>query len=234
MILMKILITGISSGIGEKAAIHLQEQGWEVTGLDYLPPNEKFNWHCVDFNDLHALTTFIETFDFNFDALFYAAGAREICEPTKLSLTDWQRVLNINLTAAFLLAQVSIKQAQINQRKLNIVFVSSISGLQAEPDRAAYVSSKFALHGLTKQLAMQYGHDNIRINAIAPGIIETPLTSSYFQDEAKADLIKKSTPVGYWGQTKHLMPILDLCLHNDYLNGSIIVCDGGWTAGKEL
>lgn len=231
---MKILITGISSGIGEKAAYHLQEQGWDVVGLDCHPPPEGFEWHRVDFNDLDALTGFIESFDFNIDALFYAAGTREICEPVDVSLSTWQRVLNVNLTAAFLLSQASIRHAKKQNSKLNIVFVGSISGLQAEPDRSAYVSSKFALHGLTKQLAMQYGRDNIRVNAIAPGIIETPLTAPYFEDEAKCELIRESTPVGYWGQTEHIMPILDLCLKNDYLNGSILVCDGGWTTGKEL
>ncbi|KTD19820.1 SDR family NAD(P)-dependent oxidoreductase [Legionella londiniensis] len=231
---MKILITGISSGIGEKAAYHLQGKGWEVTGLDYRPPQGDFDWHQIDLSDLDALAKFMETFRFNFDAMFYAAGTREICEPVNLPLHTWQRTLNVNLTAAFLLAQSCIQDARINKRKLNIVFVSSISGLQAEPERAAYVSSKFALHGLTKQLAMQYGPEQIRINAIAPGIIETPLTMDYFKDEVKAALIRKSTPVGYWGKPEHIMPVLDLCLQNDYINGAIMVCDGGWTTGKEL
>lgn len=232
---MKILITGISSGIGEKAACHLLEQGWEITGLDCQAPNiTGLEWHRIDLNNLEQLTQFIETFDFNFDAVLCAAGVREICEPANLSLAVWQQILNVNLTAAFLLAQACIQHAREKKRQLSIVFLSSISGLLAEPDRAAYVSSKFALHGLTKQLAMQYGQDHIRVNAIAPGIIETPLTADYFKDEAVAALIRKNTPVGYWGQPEHIMPFLDLCLHNDYLNGSILVCDGGWITGKEL
>lgn len=231
---MKILITGISSGIGEKAAGHLSEQGWEVTGLDCRPPEGKYDWHQIDFNDLERVSQFLETFECDFDALLCAAGVREICEPVNLSLANWQSILNINLSSAFLLAQAGIQYAKKKKRQLNIVFISSISGLQAEPDRAAYVSSKFALHGLTKQLAMQYGRDKIRVNAIAPGIIETPLTAAYFKDKSKAKLIRKNTPVGYWGQPEHIMSVLDLCLHNDYLNGSILVCDGGWTTGKEL
>lgn len=231
---MKILITGASSGIGESAALHLKKIGWQITGLDKNKSKNKFDYHNIDLNDLNSVSKFIDEIDFDFDAMLYAAGTREICDPLSLSLEIWQSTININLTSAFLLSQACIKNAIQKKRKFNLVFISSISGIQAEPNRAAYVSSKFALHGLTKQLALQYGQYQVRVNSIAPGIIETPLTEHYFKDPSKIELIKKATPVGYWGKPEHIMSILDLCLNNDYMNGSIIVCDGGWTAGKDL
>jgi NAD(P)-dependent dehydrogenase (short-subunit alcohol dehydrogenase family) len=119
-------------------------------------------------------------------------------------------------------------------RPLSIVNIASVSGFQAEPDRAAYVSSKFALIGLTKQLAYQYGKNGIRVNAVAPGIIETPLTRHYFEDATMASKIAESIPVGAWGQVDDVIPLINVCIQNRYVNGSVLVCDGGWTIGRNI
>ena len=117
---------------------------------------------------------------------------------------------------------------------MTIVNISSVSGFQAEPDRAAYVASKFALIGLTKQLAYQYGKNRIRVNTVAPGIVETPLTRSYLDDRDQASRIKASIPVGYWGQVENVIALVDVCLTNNYMNGAVLVCDGGWTIGRDI
>ncbi len=166
--------------------------------------------------------------------MIHCAGIREIETPHLVSLKTWQKVMNVNLTSSFLLSQGLIKKALDGDKPLSIVNISSVSGFQVEPDRAAYVASKFALIGLTKQLAYQYGRNKIRANTVAPGIIETPLTCSYFEDGDHASRIKSDIPVGYWGQVDNIIPLVDACLKNNYLNGSVLVCDGGWTIGRNI
>lgn len=232
---MHALITGVSSGIGASIANHLQQLGWQITGVDnQAPKNKDLIYHQVDLADIKATTSFAQDYSSTVDALIYCAGIREICNPCKLSPEQWMRVLNVNLNSAFVIAQTVIRTALIKKSALNIINLASISGLQAEQDRAAYVSSKFGLIGLTKQLALQFGATGIRSNAIAPGVIETPLTQNYFTNEVLTQKIKQATPVGYWGQVEHILSIVDLLLSNSYMNGSVIVCDGGWTTGKEL
>jgi len=232
---MRVLMTGVSSGIGAGIAISLLKQGWSITGIDAKQPQAPtIEYHCLDLSNLQLLAEFLDEHQNEYDALINCAGIREICNPCDLSLDEWTRVMNVNVGACFVLAQSVIKKAIKSQKKLSIVNIASISGLQAEQDRAAYITSKFGLIGLTKQLAFQFGQQGIRTNAIAPGVIETPLTQDYFKDEAHAAKIRRSTPVGYWGQVEHLLPLVDLCLNNTYMNGAVLVCDGGWTTGKEI
>jgi len=219
---MKLLITGAASGIGRACTEFYSSE--DVTGIDRQD---------LDLNDCSAVSDYIDACN-DFDVMIYCAGIREIEAPHRLSYQTWQNVLNVNLNACFLFSQGLIKKALSCRRPLTIVNIASVSGFQAESDRAAYVSSKYAMIGLTKQLAWQYGREGIRVNAIAPGIVETPLTRSYFEDEVSAERIKSAIPLGYWGGTENIVSLVDVCITNNYINGAVMVCDGGWTIGRNI
>ncbi|MCR9192232.1 MAG: SDR family oxidoreductase [Gammaproteobacteria bacterium] len=232
---MKLLITGVSSGIGLGVAQSLHELGHEVIGIDRQPvQDQRIAWHELDLSCLDQVSDYVDHSLETYDALIYCAGIREICNPVDLSLDQWRKTMDVNVNACFLLAQALIKRAIHDSCALNIVNIASISGLQVEADRAAYVTSKFALIGLTRQLAFQFGNQGIRSNAIAPGIIETPLTAEYFKNDTVIEKIKNAVPLGGWGQVHDIVPLVEICLNNQYMNGSVLVCDGGWTTGKSI
>lgn len=232
---MKILITGAASGIGLGVAQALYDLGHDIIGIDQQPIRDtRITWHELDLSCLEKVSEYMHKNATSYDALVYCAGIREICNPLYLSLERWCRVMDVNVNAFFILAQALINQAIQDEKALNIVSIASISGLQAETDRAAYVTSKFALIGLTRQLAFQFGSQKVRANAIAPGIIETPLTADYFKNDLIVEKIKNCVPLGHWGQIQDIIPLVEVCLNNQYMNGSVLVCDGGWTTGKSI
>lgn len=111
-----------------------------------------------------------------------------------------QIVIYINLTAAFILSRDAARLWSKLGKQGCIINIASVSGLMTEPARAAYVSSKHAVIGLTKQLAMEFGSKGIRVNSISPGVIQTELTKEYFQDDEMVQLIKDNLALHTWGR----------------------------------
>lgn len=105
-----------------------------------------------------------------------------------------------------------------------------------EPDRTAYVSSKHAVIGLTKQLALEYGKHHIRVNAIAPGVIRTPLTEPYYDNPAQMEKIQRGQFLPVLGETQDVAKAAMYLTSSDarFVTGSTLVIDGGWTIGKDL
>lgn len=232
---MRILITGSSSGLGEKICEMFMDKEHQVEGIDLrAPENSAIAYHHLDLSNVDEVEDFVREADLDFDALIYCAGIHETCNPIELSTETWMNIFNVNLTSLFVLSKALIVNAILNDKKFSIVNIAGVAGIQAEIDRAAYVSSKYALIGLSKQLALQFGAHGIRVNVVSPGVIETPHTQDFFKDPNIVERIKESTPVGYWGQVGNIFPLIEMCLSNDYLNGSVLVCDGGWTVGKAL
>jgi NAD(P)-dependent dehydrogenase (short-subunit alcohol dehydrogenase family) len=170
------------------------------------------------------------------DVLVNSAGIREIVPVLELSFEEWSRVIDVNITGVFLVAQAFGRHLVAAGKAGAIVNLASTMGVQAAPNRAAYAASKHAVVGLTKEMAMELGEKNIRVNAVGPGVIRTPLTERYFQDADYAEQIRSIHALHRWGEPPEVArAILFLASEEaSFCTGTTLLVDGGWTAGKKL
>jgi gluconate 5-dehydrogenase len=165
------------------------------------------------------------------DILVNNAGVSWGARPEEMPLDKWQKVIDINLTGAFLFAQVAGRE-MLKREYGRIINVASIAGLQGSvhgPHYAAYAASKAGLMGLTRELAASWGRQGIRVNAIAPGFFHSRLADPAISLVEPG--IKASSPiprVGAPGELKGVTVFLAADA-SSYMTGQVLVVDGGWS-----
>lgn len=166
------------------------------------------------------------------DVLLNNAGIAMNKPTLELSAADWRRAIDINLNGVFYCAQAAGRR-MVAQGGGVILNTASMYGLAAAPERAAYCSSKAAVVMLTKVLAIEWAKANVRVNAIAPGYVQTALVDQLVRDgRMDIDALTARTPSGRMAQPEEIAAIA-LFLASDtasFINGQAIVVDGGWTA----
>lgn len=235
------MVTGASSGIGKATSLRLLAEGWKVFGLDIKLDSElgacKEYIHArVDLTDLERISEAVKhaPVSFKSNLLVNCAGIREICSIDDLSVELWAKVMSLNVTSVFYTSKLVEAKVRAIGASLNIVNIASVSGLLGEPNRTAYVTSKHALIGLTKQLAIEYGKFGVRVNAISPGVIRTPLTEDYFHDQEQVTKIMSGQFLEKTGSAEDIASAVLYLASNQasFITGSNFVVDGGWSAGK--
>ncbi len=144
----------------------------------------------------------------------------------RMSLQDWQEVIDVNLTGAFLCSK-AVSKSMIQQRSGAILNITSIIGLTGNAGQSNYAASKAGMIGLTKSLARELASRSIRVNAVAPGFIETEMTSGMDQKAKEAAL--GQIPLGYFGKAENVAEAA-LFLVSDqagYITGQVLQVDGG-------
>ena len=160
------------------------------------------------------------------DVLVNNAGITQDTLMLKMTEEDFEKVLKVNLTGAFNMTQAVLKQ-MIKAREGAIINMSSVVGLMGNIGQANYAASKAGLIGFTKSVAREVANRNVRVNAIAPGMIESDMTA-VLSDKVK-DAMLTQIPMKQFGQAEQVAEVTAFLASQDYLTGQVIAIDGGLT-----
>ncbi|MFH5822427.1 SDR family NAD(P)-dependent oxidoreductase [Georgenia sp. AZ-5] len=165
-------------------------------------------------------------------ALVNNAGVTKVGASLDYDLADWRRILDVNVTGLFACCQQAAR-VMAGAGGGSIVNIASIASFVGQPERAAYVASKSAVLGVTKALAVEWGPLGIRVNAIAPGYIETDIVADLFRRGVlRRDLIESRTPLRRLGAPEDLVAgaLYLLSEQASFATGQVLTLDGGWLA----
>ena len=229
-----VFISGASRGIGKSIANHFAENDYKVIGTsrnDFEFDNKSENLIPIKlditsrddvkkcFNDLKSKYLLP-------DILINNAGITSDQLFLKMKDDDWDNVISTNLTGTYNLTKIFIRN-MIKNKNGRIINISSVAGLMGNPGQVNYSSSKSALNGFTKSLAKEIGSRNITVNSIAPGFIDTDMTS-FLDDDAKNAIIK-DIPLKRFGEASDVAELALFLASNEasYITGQTISIDGG-------
>ena len=231
------LITGGSRGIGENIVKTLAKKGYRVI-LNYnksenYAQNVQKELINVDIfkADVSKKAEAVSLINFaiekygKIDVLINNAGISQSKLFTDLTDEDWNNIINSNLNSAFFCSREAAKNMIHNKSGL-IINISSIWGITGASCEVAYSTSKAALNGFTKALAKELGPSNIRVNAIAPGIINTDMNNYLSNEELES--IKEEIPLERIGETIDISKCVEWLIEDNYTTGQIISINGGW------
>ena len=241
----KALITGSSRGIGKEIVKVFLENGCEVYGLCSKPSaskdelsqfaldnNTKFTEICADCGNAEEVTSVVKealSISGGFDILINNAGITRDGLSFRMKLEDWNDVLRVNLTSAFLISQI-VSNDMIRKRSGSIINMTSIVGIHGQGGQVNYSASKAGLIGFTKSLAKEVAARGVRVNAIAPGFIDTEMTQAVNEEARKTWL--ETIPMKRAGSTRDIAQTA-LFLASDmssYITAQVIGVDGGMGA----
>ncbi|MDR2447039.1 MAG: 3-oxoacyl-[acyl-carrier-protein] reductase [Treponema sp.] len=239
----KALVTGASRGIGKSITDLFLTEGAEVWGVSTKLPEDfeerrlkaaeksggKLHWIAADLSDLASVEQIVKDAikeAGGFDVLVNNAGITKDGLSFRMALEDFQKVIDVNLTAAFLIAR-TIAADMIRKRAGSIINMSSVVGVHGNGGQTNYAASKAGLIGLAKSLARETASRGVRVNAIAPGFIESDMTNA-MPDAAKEAMLA-AIPLKRVGNPQDIAEAA-LFLASDsssYITGQVLSVDGG-------
>lgn len=236
------VVTGGRGGIGQAICARFAREGAQVVAADIaksagaLP--EGVRYQPLDVTDEEACRTLassLETAHGRLDILVNAAAIEIEKTIEETSLEEWNRIFAINVTGTFLASKALLPLI----RKAgggSIVNFGSYDGFIADPSLAAYCATKGAVHALTKAMACDYGPENIRVNAICPGFVDTPMLQSFFGSSGDIESLQQKVrdihPMRRYGTPEDVAGLVNWLASDEavYASGQLWVLDGGLTA----
>jgi NAD(P)-dependent dehydrogenase (short-subunit alcohol dehydrogenase family) len=242
-----VIVTGGASGIGRACVARLFDEGANVVAVDLdaqhvqaviddLGDDARLVGVGADISDAGQVADLVAMTVDRFGAvhgLVNCAGVRGVGTVIDVDRQVWDRNLAVNLTGAFNTTR-AVASAIVDAGGAGaIVNVTSTAGVEGVPNRLAYVASKHGLVGLTRGAALDLGPLGIRVNAVAPGMIRTPMTSVMLDDPDQAERIRREHPIGRIGEPAEVAAAIAFLLSDDasFITGAIVPADGGSTAG---
>ena len=236
------VVTGAARGIGLASAQWFLDHGHRVVRLDrdapalsasaFSDPDTVLDVVC-DVSEPAQVEAAVVTIERQFgrvDALVNNAGVAVFKPIGQTTFEEWRYVMSTNLDGIFLCTQAFAPLLKQHGGGA-VVNIASISGLRASTLRVAYGTSKAAVVHLTKQQAVEYGHDGIRVNAIAPGPVETEMAKQVHDSAIRSDYFD-AIPLKRYGSTEEIASAIGfLCSEaGGYVNGQVLAVDGGFDA----
>jgi NAD(P)-dependent dehydrogenase (short-subunit alcohol dehydrogenase family) len=227
------LITGAASGLGEACAERFVAEGATVVGLDLKGAELE-----VDVRDEDAVAAAVDGVverHGRLDVVLNAAGVAGGGPVHQLDASEWDRVLGVNLKGTFLVCKHALRHMK-EQGEGSIVNFASVEGIEGTEGGSAYNASKGGVVLLTKNMAIDYGRFNIRVNCICPGFIDTPMFRSVMDSAGMApfrDQYRKHHKLGRFGRPSEIAGAALFLASEDasFVSGHALVVDGGFTAG---
>ncbi len=242
-----VVVTGAGSGMGAAMVREFARLGDRVAALDIdevaasTTAKEVGEDICqsvaVDVGDLESVDRAVgEALDFlgRIDVLCSNAGVLDDYKPVLETPPDlWQRIIGTNLTGAYLMARATLPSMLANGGGV-IINTASISSFIAGGGGAAYTAAKHGVLGLTRQMAFDYGRQNVRVNCICPGPVRTGMTEHLFTPEGRqehVDAAIAATPAGRWADPSEIAGLAAYLASDaaSFIHGAAYTIDGGWT-----
>jgi len=238
------LVTGAGSGIGLATACALSSHGAKVAAVvqsqeqvsavhQALPEAVVFVQDLLDDVACAALPEKAAQALGGLDAVACCAGIFFKKLSDEITIDEWRQTLALNLDATFVLTRAAIAQMRkARHGDASVVVISSQIGLVGHARGAAYAASKAGLNGMVKSLALEWASEGVRINAVGPGPVATPMVAPTMADPVSLAAMQATIPMGRLGQPQEIGEVVSFLLSQraSFITGQILCADGGFTA----